>query len=138
MNYTQDQINKITTAHYNIENFTEQMIFDHHFDVAGDHATNALRNAKKFCPSCKGAWTSTETMWDHKYRNEVALMSYEADLDQVDDEVLAVILVLAKTRYITAIKMLRDRYPHLSLFTAKAIVQRCSVEEVITYEVTRA
>ena len=140
MNYTQDQITEITQAFDNIDSHVERLIFDHYFDIEGNHKDQEMRYSglSVQCPSCKGAWTQTQAVWDLKYRKEVANMKYESDLDRVDDETLKAVLILAKTRKITAIKMLRAAEPHLSLFTAKAIVERCSVQEVVTYEVTRA
>ena len=120
-----------------IEHTTERIIYDHHFDAGGDHRTSTIKQAWNYCPSCTGRYSSLEVMWDQKYRNEVALLSYDSDLEKVNDPVLQSCLLLAKTHKIGAIKMLRSYYPHLGLFNAKRIVELCSVKEIVTYEVTR-
>ena len=120
-----------------IENTTERVIYDHHFDAGGDHRTSTIKQAWVYCPSCKGRYSSLEVMWDQKYRNEVALLSYDSDLEKVNDPVLQSCLLLAQTHKIGAIKQLRMNYPSIGLFNAKRIIERCSVETVVTYEVTR-
>lgn len=139
MIYTDAQTRQIETEFATIEHSTQRHIFDHHYDIAGTHKDSPVKQAWVNCPSCRGAWSSTETMWDHQYRNGVALLGYESDLDKVADIDLQAVLLVAETFKIRAIKMLRSLYPTIGLFNAKRIVERCSVETKVevTYEVTR-
>lgn len=132
MNYTADQIIEIEDKFAAIDDMVERQIFDHHFDLAETHTTSTFKQAKRQCPSCRGAWSSTETFWDHKYRNERALMDYERDLASIGDVELEACLLVAQTYKIRAIKMIRALYPGIGLNNAKLIIERCSLETVVT------